>query len=134
MFILIFSIVILCSLNAKESISLSETKNLIKKQPVYIIGLNEKIKWLKHSVKVKNYQSINRGVLEYKHTKIDFNQYKKDTIFIIFSKNSLDSMKFVKNLKKLGFLNVKYLEGGESTCKELITNFRGIKLFSMFIK
>jgi len=124
----------LCSLEANESISLTQTKNLIIKQTVYIIGINEKTKWFENSAKVKNYQSICIGILKYRHPKIDFSKIAKNTTFIISSKDKLISMGFIENLKKLGFLNVKYLENGERDFKEFLISFRGIKLFSMFRK
>lgn len=131
---LLLSFIIISSLEAKESISLTQTKSLITKQKVYIIGINEKTQWFKNSAKVKNYQSINRAILEYKHPKIDFTHYKRDTTFIISSKHDLLSIKFVEKLKNLGFINVRYLISGESNYKEILVGFRGIKLFSMFRK
>lgn len=82
--------------------------------------------------KVKNFQTIEKRLLKYKIPELDFNTYKKDTNFIVFSKNDSISMEFVEKLRILGFENVKYLKDGDKSWTEILINFRGIKLFSIF--
>ena len=111
-----------------------ELEKMIKSNTIYIIGLKEKSTWNKNTVNVKNFQRISQGVLEFKVSKIDFNTYKKDSIFILSSKKRITSLAFLEKLKALGFNKVRYLKDGNKTLKDILLNFRGIKIFSIFNK
>lgn len=128
---LLFSI-----LNASEILEVdkNQIKELIKKDTLYVIGVDEKIKWDKNSVKVKSFHSIGKSILELKFVKINLSKYKKDTPFIIYSKKDGNAIKFVKEIKALGFKNVKYLKDGNKSWNEILQSFRGLRLFSMFSK
>lgn len=128
---LLFSI-----LNASEILEVdkNQIKELMKKDTLYVIGVDEKIKWNKNSVKVKSFHSIGKSILELKFVKINLSKYKKDTPFIIYSKKDANAIKFVKEIKALGFKNVKYLKDGNKSWNEILQSFRGLRLFSMFSK
>ncbi|PHR74353.1 MAG: hypothetical protein COA66_00755 [Arcobacter sp.] len=111
-----------------------ELEKMIKSNTIYIIGLKEKSTWNKNTVNVKNFQRISQGVLEFKVSKIDFNTYKKDSIFLLSSKKRITSLAFLEKLKALGFNKVRYLKDGNKTLKDILLNFRGIKIFSIFNK
>ena len=104
----------------------------MKTNTLYIIGVDEKCKWNKNKVQVKNFQSIGKGLLEFKFPKLNFTKYEKDTIFVVSSKKDITSIKFVEKLEALGFKNLRYLKNGNKSWNEILINFRGIKLFSMF--
>lgn len=118
--------------NQTFRIDSKQIKEMIKTNTLYIIGVDEKCKWDKNKVKVKNLQSIGKGLLEFKFPKLDFNTYNKDTVFIVSAKKDLTSIKFAERLKTLGFKNVKYLKDGNKSWNEILIDFRGMKLFSMF--
>jgi hypothetical protein len=117
--------------NQTFEINTNQIEEMIKTDTLYVIGIDEKYK-SNNKVKVKNFQTIEKGLLKYKIPELDFNTYKKDTNFIVFSKNDSISMEFVEKLRILGFENVKYLKDGEISWTEILINFRGIKLFSIF--
>lgn len=134
-----FSLIVLIFLTfnfieANEAFSLNskQINEMIKSNTLYIIDIDEKQKWNENTVNVKNFQSIGKGLLEYKYSKLDFNSYKKDTVFVVSSKKDFTSIEFVQKLKSLGFKNVSYLKDGNNTWNEILINFRGIKSFSMF--
>ena len=113
--------------NQTVEIDSKQINEMIKTDTVYIIGVDEKYK-----NKVKNFQSIGKGYLEYKSRKLNFANYKKDTNFVIFSKKDKVSIRFLEELKALGFKKLRYLKNGDTSWIEILTNFRGLKLFSMF--
>lgn len=117
--------------NQTFEINTNQIEEMIKTDTLYVIGIDEKYK-SNNKVKVKNFQTIEKGLLKYKIPELDFNTYKKDTNFIVFSKNDSISMEFVEKLRTLGFENVKYLKDGDKSWTEILINFRGIKLFSIF--
>ena len=134
-----FSLIVLIFLTfnfieANDAFSLNskQINEMIKSNTLYIINIDEKQKWNENTVNVKNFQTIGKGLLEYKYSKLDFNSYKKDTVFVVSSKNDFTSIEFVQKLKSLGFKNVSYLKDGNNTWNEILINFRGIKSFSMF--
>jgi hypothetical protein len=118
--------------NQTFEINTNQIEEMIKTNTLYVIGINEKYKCNNQKVKVKNFQTIEKGLLKYKIPELDFNTYKKDTNFIIFSKSDSISIEFVEKLRTLGFENVKYLKDGDKSWTEILINFRGIKLFSIF--
>ena len=132
----IFLFISISSVHANETFSMEqkELEKMIKSNTIYVIELREKSAWNKNTVNVKNFQSISQGILEFKVSKIDFNTYKKDSIFILSSKKRITSLAFLEKLKALGFNKVRYLKDGSTTLKDILLNFRGIKLFSMFNK
>jgi len=130
--VLMFFVLNSIEANQKLNIDSKQIKEIMKTNTLHIIGIDEKCKWDKNNVIVKNFQSIGKGFLELKSPKLDFNTYKKNTVFIVFSKKSTISIKFVEKLKSLGFKNVKYFKDGNSSWDEVILGFRGIKLFSIF--
>ena len=69
-------------------IDTKQINEMIKTDTVYIIGVDEKYK-----NKVKNFQSIGKGYLEYKSRKLNFANYKKDTNFVVFAKKDKVSRK-----------------------------------------
>jgi len=122
------------SIEAKQLIEIGtkQINKMIKTNTIYVIGINEKSKWNKNKVKVRNFQSIGKGLLEFKFSKLDFNTYRKDMIFVLYSKENATSIKFAQKLKSLGFKNVTYLKNGYQDWNKILKSFRGIKLFSMF--
>lgn len=118
--------------NQTLGIDSKQINEMIKTNTLYIIGVDEKETWNKNKVKVKNFQSIGKGLLEFKFPKLNFSKYEKDTIFVVSSKKDETSIKFVEKLKALGFKNLSYLKNGNISLNEVLINFRGIKLFSMF--
>ncbi|ADG93676.1 hypothetical protein Arnit_2022 [Arcobacter nitrofigilis DSM 7299] len=114
------------------AINTKQIEEMRKTNILYVIGVDEKSKWNDKKVKVKNFQSIEKGLLKFKVSELDFTTYKKDTNFVIFSKNDSTSIEFVQKLRILGFENVNYLKNGDKGWNEILINFRGIKLFSMF--
>lgn len=134
-----FSLIVLIFLTfnfieANDAFSLNskQINEMIKSNTLYIINIDEKQKWNENTVNVKNFQTIGKGLLEYKYSKLDFNSYKKDTVFVVSSKKDFTSIEFVQKLKSLGFKNVSYLKDENNTWNEILINFRGIKSFSMF--
>ncbi|MDZ7819922.1 MAG: hypothetical protein U5K55_15500 [Aliarcobacter sp.] len=121
-------------MKAKQTfeIDTNQIEEMIKTDTLYVIGIDEKYKYNDKKAKVKNFQTIEKRLLKYKIPELDFNTYKKDTNFIVFSKNDSISMEFVEKLRILGFENVKYLKDGDKSWTEILINFRGIKLFSIF--
>jgi len=113
--------------NQTDEIDSKQINEMIKTDTIYIIGVDEK-----YENKVKNFQSIGKGYLEYKSRKLNFANYKKDTSFVVFSKKDKVSIRFLEELKALGFKKLRYLKNGNKSWIEILTNFRGIKLFSMF--
>ena len=130
----IFLFISISSVHANETFSMEqkELEKMIKSNTIYVIELREKSAWNKNTVNVKNFQSISQGILEFKVSKIDFNTYKKDSIFVLSSQKRITSLNFLEKLKALGFKKVRYLKDGSTTLKDILLNFRGIKLFSMF--
>jgi len=124
----------LSSLQANPSMGLDtkQVKELIKENTLYIIDIDEKSLWFENKIKVKNFQSIKKGIIEFKLSTLDLNTYNKDSIFVVSSKKDSLSRKFLKRLKNLGFSKAKYLKNGEKSWREILINFRGLKLFSMF--
>lgn len=118
--------------NQTLGIDSKQINEMIKTNTLYIIGVDKKGTWNKNKVKVKNFQSIGKGLLEFKFPKLNFSKYEKDTIFVVSAKNDVTSIKFVEKLKALGFKNLRYLKNGNKSLNEILINFRGIKLFSMF--
>ena len=116
------------------SIETKQIKELMKVNTLYLITLDEKSKWYKNKVKVKRFQSIGKGFLELKNSNLDLNKYEKDTLFIVCSKKYSSSIEFVEKLRNNGFKNGKYLKHGNISSNEILIDFRGIKLFSMFSK
>ncbi len=114
--------------NQTVEIDSKQINEMIKTDTLYIIGVDEK-----YENKIKNFQSIGKGYLEYKSRKLNFANYKKDTSFVVFSKKDEVSIRFLEELKTLGFKKLRYLKNGNKSWIEILTNFRGIKLFSMFI-
>ncbi len=114
--------------NQTVEIDSKQINEMIKTDTLYIIGVDEK-----YENKIKNFQSIGKGYLEYKSRKLNFANYKKDTNFVIFSKKDEVSIRFLAELKALGFEKLRYLKNGNKSWIEILTNFRGIKLFSIFI-
>lgn len=113
------------------AINTKQIEEMRKTNILYVIGVDEKANGMIKS-KSKNFQSIEKGLLKFKVSELDFTTYKKDTNFVIFSKNDSTSIEFVQKLRILGFENVNYLKNGDKGWNEILINFRGIKLFSMF--
>jgi len=114
-------------------LNVKEVQSLIKKEKAIFIGIDRKSKWDSSIIKAKKVVSINISQLEIRDSKIVVNKYIKETKLVVYSKNILHSIVFVQDLKKMGFSNVSYLESGDQGWKEIYSNFRGLKLFSMFI-
>ena len=55
-------------------IDTKQIREMIKTNTLYIIGVDEKYKWHKNKVQVRNFQSIGKGLLEFKFFKLDFNR------------------------------------------------------------
>lgn len=110
------------------SLDKKETTTLIKKEKVFFIKPKEENKKLKIDI----ITSIHGLVLEYKSPRLDINLLNKDTNIIVYSKSKKLSLNFFKNLKNLGFNKIYILKNGEDNFWEIIKNFRGIKLFSIF--
>lgn len=129
----IFLFLSLSSLHANQSFAMEqkELQNMMKSNKLYIIGIDKKSTWNKNTVKVKNFQSIFQGILEFKVSKIDFDTYKKNSVFVVSSKENNSSLHFLEKLRAMGFYRVRYLKDGNSTWKKILQNFRGIKLFSV---
>jgi len=125
---IIFSAFTYVEANHIFGIDSKQINEMIKTDTLYVIGLDGK-----YENKIKNFQSIGKGYLEYKSRKLNFSNYKKDTSFVIFSKKDEDSIKFLEELKSLGFKKLRYLKNGNKSWVEIIRSFRGIKLFSTFI-
>jgi len=113
--------------NQTFEIDSRQINEMIKTDTLYVIGVDEK-----YEKKIKNFQSIGKGYLEYKSRKLNFNNYSKDTNFVIFSKKDKVSIRFLEELKALGFKKLRYLKNGNKSWTEILIDFRGIKLFSMF--
>ncbi len=126
----------LSSLQANQTFALEqkELQKMVKNNKIYIIGIDEKSTWNKNTVKVKKFQSISQGVLEFKVSKIDFDSYKKNSVFVVSSKKNISSLNFLEKLRAMGFYRVRYLKDGNKTLKNILLNFRGMKIFSMFNK
>jgi len=114
--------------NQIHEIGSKQINEMIKTDTIYVIGIDEK-----YENKIKNFHSIGKGYLEYKSRKLNFANYKKDTNFVIFSKKDESSIKFLEELKFLGFKKLKYLKNGNKNWIEILLNFKGIKLFSTYI-
>lgn len=132
--VLVFLLFNILSANEMLEVNENQIKELMKKDTLYVIGVDEKIKWNKNSVKVKSFHSIGKSILELKFVKINLNKYNKETPFIIYSKKDANAIKFVKKIKAFGFKNVKYLKNGNKSWNEILQSFRGLRLFSMFSK
>ena len=115
--------------NQTFEIDSKQINEMIKTDTLYIIGVDEK-----PEKKIKNFQSIGKGYLEYKSPKLNFDNYSKDTNFVIISKKDKISIRFLEELKALGFNKLSYLKNGYESWTKVLINFRGIKLFSMFNK
>jgi len=113
--------------NQTFEIDSRQINEMIKTDTLYVIGVDEK-----YEKKIKNFQSIGKGYLEYKSRKLNFNNYSKDTNFVVFSKKDKVSIRFLEELKVLGFKKLRYLKNGNKSWTEILIDFRGIKLFSMF--
>jgi hypothetical protein len=122
------------SMEANQTLAIDEKqiKKMITTNTLYVIGIDEKCKWNEGKVKVRNFQSIGKGLLEFKFSKLDFSTYKKDIVFVVYSKKDSTSIEFAKRLKELDFKNVMYLKDGKKSWNHVLKNFRGIKLFSIF--
>ncbi len=115
--------------NQTFEIDSRQINEMIKTDTLYVIGVDEK-----YEKKIKNFQSIGKGYLEYKSRNLNFNNYSKDTNFVVFSKKDKVSIRFLEELKVLGFKKLRYLKNGNKSWTEILIDFRGIKLFSMFNK
>lgn len=132
--LLVLTLLTISSLKAEQSFALDskQIEEMIKTNTLYVIGVDEKSIISKNNTKVKSFQTLKRGFIEYKFAKLDLDKYKKETIFIVISKKDSVSLSVVKKLKKLGFKNSRYLKEGRKSWNEIVLNFRGLKLFSMF--
>jgi len=124
---LIFLVFNYIEANQKFEINSKQINEMLKTDTLYVIGVDEK-----YENKIKNFQSIGKGYLEYKSRKLNFDDYSKDTSFVIFAKKDKISIRFLEELKTFGFKKLKYLKNGDKSWIEVLINFRGIKLFSMF--
>jgi len=113
--------------NQTFEIDSKEINEMLKTDTLYVIGVDEK-----YENKIKNFQSIGKGYLEYKSRKLNFSDYGKDTNFVVFAKKDKVSIRFLEELKAFGFKKLRYLKNGDKSWIEILLNFRGIKLFSMF--
>jgi len=131
---LVLTLLAITSLEANQTLEVNskQVKEMIKTNTLYVIGVDEKDTIKENKVKVKSFQTLKRGLLEYRFSKLNLDKYKKDTMFVVSSKKDSTSLKLVKKLKELGFENAKYLKDGNKTWNEILLNFRGLKLFYMF--
>ena len=125
--VLVFFVFNYSEANQIHEIGSKQINEMLKTDTLYVIGVDEK-----YENKIKNFQSIGKGYLEYKSRKLNFADYSKDTNFLIFSKKDKVSIRFLEELKAFGFEKLRYLKNGDKSWIEILINFRGIKLFSMF--
>lgn len=105
----------------------------IKKHDLFLYKKNKLDKLVdKKSIPINSLVRMSSTILQYEYPFLTVQNFNRQVI--IYSKKDEISKDFAQELKKLNFKHVSYLQGGNKSYKEIIYNFRGIKLFSIFTK